>query len=173
MARANITPTNKETVLNENDFIVSKTNTKGIITYCNQIFMEMAGYDEDELIGKNHNLIRHPDMPKVAFKLAWDLIQSGKEFFGFVKNLQKDGGYYWVFTNITPDYDKNGTIVGYTSVRRKPSQKGIEAIIPIYKQLVSLEQSGGINSSLEFLTNFLNENNTSYDELVTSLQGDM
>lgn len=172
MARAHITPTNQETVLDKNDFIVSKTNTKGIITYCNQIFMEMAQYEEDELVGINHNLIRHPDMPKVAFKLAWDLIQSGKEFFGFVKNLQKNGGYYWVFTNITPDYDKNGIIIGYTSVRRKPNPDAIRTIEPIYKQLVQLEQSGGMNKSLEFLTNFLNDNNTTYDELVTSLQGD-
>ncbi|MEA3290675.1 MAG: PAS domain-containing protein [Campylobacterota bacterium] len=173
MARNSINPLNEEKVLNQNDFIVSKTDTKGIITYCNQIFMEMAEYEENELIGKNHNLVRHPDMPKAAFKLAWDLIQSENEFFGFVKNIRKSGGYYWVFTNITADYDNKGNIIGYTSVRRKPNRSAIDAVEPIYKQMVSIEQSSGINQSVEFLMNFLKDNNTSYDELIISLQGDM
>ena len=77
--------TNNEKIMSDNDFIVSKTDTKGVLTYCNQIFIDMSGYSKDELIGANHNLIRHPDMPAVAFKLAWDLIKEGKEFFGFVK----------------------------------------------------------------------------------------
>ena len=108
--------TNEEKVLGDDDFIVSKTDTKGFITYCNRIFLEMAGYSKSELIGANHNLIRHPDMPRVAFKLAWDLVKSGQEFFGFVKNLRKNGGYYWVFAYITADYDPYGKIIGYTSV---------------------------------------------------------
>ncbi len=171
MKKDKVIPTQNETVLHEGDFIVSKTDTKGIITYCNQIFMDMAKYEESELIGKNHNIIRHSDMPKVAFKLAWELIQSGHEFFGFVKNLQKDGGYYWVFTCITPDYDINGNIIGYTSVRRKPLQSAINTIVPIYKQLVSIESNSGIKASEEFLSNFLNQNNTTYDELIIALQG--
>jgi PAS domain S-box-containing protein len=171
MAR-NITPTNNEVVLNSTDFIVSKTNSKGIITYCNQIFMKMAEYSEAELIGTNHNIIRHPDMPKVAFKVVWDLIQSGKEFFGFVKNLRKNGGYYWVFTNITPDYDQNGNIIGYTSIRRKANPEALNTIIPLYKQLVSIEQSQGINGSLEAINNLLKEKNMEYNELIIALQGD-
>lgn len=166
-----ITPKNAETKLGTNDFIVSKTDNKGKITYCNEIFMNIAGYAEEELIGINHNIIRHPEMPKIAFKLAWDLIQSGKEFFGFVKNMKKDGGYYWVFANITPDYDENKHIIGYTSVRRKPNDEAITTIIPIYKKLIELENSGGIKASEEFLTAFLAQNNTSYDDLIISLQG--
>jgi PAS domain S-box-containing protein len=83
MKKPHITPTNNETKMGENDFIVSKTDAKGIITYCNEIFMDLAGYEEKQLIGKNHNIIRHPDVPQVAFKLAWDLIKSGKEFYIF------------------------------------------------------------------------------------------
>lgn len=166
-----ITPTNAETKLGTNDFIVSKTDNKGKITYCNEIFMNIAGYSEEELIGINHNIIRHPEMPKIAFKLAWDLIQSGKEFFGFVKNMKKDGGYYWVFANITPDYDENKHIIGYTSVRRKPNDEAITTIIPIYKKLIELENSGGMKASEEFLMTFLTQNNTSYDDLIISLQG--
>ena len=171
MKTPHLTPSNVETKMALNDFIVSKTNAKGIITYCNEIFMSIAGYNEKELLGKNHNIIRHPDMPQVAFKLAWDLISSGKEFFGFVKNLKKDGGYYWVFANITPDYNESGKIIGYTSVRRKPSQAAIDAVTPIYKELVRLEASGGMNASGKYLFDFLDANNTTYDELVISLQG--
>lgn len=167
----NIKIVDKEISLNENDFIVSKTDEKGIITYCNEIFMHMAGYEEKELLRKNHNLIRHPDMPKAAFKLCWDLISNGKEFFGFVKNLRKDGSYYWVFANITPDYNTQGKIIGYTSIRRKPSQKGIDAVIPIYKQLVEIEKEKNTNASTQFLVDFLEENKVSYDNLILSLQG--
>jgi len=171
LAKNKITPTNSEKVLGDSDFIVSKTDVKGIITYCNQIFMDMAQYNEKELVGTNHNIIRHPDMPRVAFKLAWEMIQSGNEFFGFVKNLRKSGGYYWVFTNITPDYDEEGKIIGYTSIRRKPNKNAIDTIVPIYQQLVNLEQTGGMKASEEFLMNFLKENNIGYDELIISLQG--
>jgi PAS domain S-box-containing protein len=167
-----IIPNEHELKMKENDFIVSKTDAKGVITYCNEVFMEMAGYMEEELLGKNHNIIRHPDMPKIAFKLAWDLISSGKEFFGFVKNLTKDGSYYWVFANISPDYNENGKIVGYTSVRRKPSQKAIDTIIPIYKKLCELEKSTRMNESSKFLFDFLDENKITYDELILSLQGE-
>ncbi|MEA1919741.1 MAG: PAS domain-containing protein [Campylobacterota bacterium] len=167
---APVRTTTSEKILGENDFIVSKTDMKGHITYCNRIFAEMAGYSKSELIGANHNLIRHPDMPAIAFKMAWDLIKNGKEFFGFVKNLCKDGGYYWVFAYITPDYDTQGNIVGFTSVRRKPSLQAIEAITPLYKQLVDAEREGNLNASKALLEQFLKDHNSSYDALVTSLQ---
>jgi hypothetical protein len=110
-------------------------------------------------------------MPQVAFKLAWDTIQSGNKFIGFIKNLRKNGGYYWVFTQITPNCDSSGKTVGYTSVRVKPNKSAIDTIIPIYQKLVELEKSGGMEASGAFLTNFLEENNTTYDALVKSLQG--
>lgn len=161
---------NNEILMNDSDFIVSKTNHKGIISYCNEIFISMAEYNEKELLGKNHNIIRHPDMPKAAFKLAWDLISIGEEFFGFVKNLSKSGTYYWVFANITADYDSQGNIIGYTSVRRKPNTKAIEAIIPIYKQMVEIEKAKNVTASTKFLLDFLEENNISYTNLILSLQ---
>jgi len=161
---------NNEKKLSDNDFIISKTNTKGMIIYCNEIFVTMSGYEASELIGANHNLIRHPDMPRVAFKLAWELIKNKKEFFGFVKNLRKDGGYYWVFTYITADLDAMGNIISYTSVRRKPPQSAIDAITPVYKQLVDAERSGGMDASMRVLEDFLAQNKTTYDELVMALQ---
>ena len=116
----------KETKLDEHDFIISKTDTKGTIIYCNEVFTTMAKYPASKLIGANHNLIRHPDMPKIAFKVAWDLIKNKKEFFGFVKNLSSDGSYYWVFTYITADLDSNKNVISYTSVRRKPKQSACQ-----------------------------------------------
>ncbi len=162
--------TSSEKTLGDNDFIVSKTDTKGKIIYCNEIFVKMAGYPAADLIGANHNLIRHPDMPRIAFKVAWDLIQDKKEFFGFVKNLCADGGYYWVLAYITADVDASGKIVSYTSVRRKPPQSAINAIEPIYKLLIDAEKSGGIDASAKLLSDFLEENKVEYDELVINLQ---
>ena len=173
MQKHKVIPTNKEIVMDENDFIVSKTNTKGVLTYCNEIFIEMAGYEESELIGKNHNIIRHPDMPKVAFKLVWDTISKGKEFFAFVKNITRAGDFYWVFAHISPDYDQNGIITGYTSVRRAPNRSAISAIIPLYKQMVQAECNGSMDTSSKILYDFLDTNNIGYEELILSLQEDI
>ena len=170
------TITNKEKVLSDNDFIVSKTDTKGYITYCNRIFVEMAGWSRFELIGANHNIIRHPDMPKLAFKILWDLIQNKKEFFGFVKNLRKDGGFYWVFAYITPDLDMKENIIGYTSFRKKPSRKGVEFMSSLYKELVEAEKQGGMSASYELLKQKLNATDENvvekYHKLVFDLQRD-
>lgn len=162
--------TTQEKVMSKDDFIVSKTDTKGFITYFNEIFLEMSGYGGKELIGSNHNLIRHPDMPCIAFEVAWKTIKSGKEFFGFVKNLRKDGGYYWVFTYITADYDENKKIIGYTSFRRKPPKSAIKAIEPVYKLLVEAEKKGGMTASKQLLEDFLSQHKTTYNALVMNLQ---
>jgi PAS domain S-box-containing protein len=172
MKRA-ITPTSAERVMRENDFIVSKTTPKGIITYGNPIFIEFSGYLESELIGSQHNIVRHPDMPRAAFKLAWDTIQSGKEFFGYVKNMAKDGSFYWVFTHITPDFGPGGQIVGYTSVRRCPKRTAIEKITPVYKQMCVAEQAAGARDAIAagttVLLDLLKQTGMSYEELVFSL----
>jgi PAS domain S-box-containing protein len=161
---------NHEKQLGENDFIVSKTDTRGKIIYCNEIFTKMAGYPASDLIGANHNIIRHPDMPKVAFKLVWDKIQAKQEFFGFVKNLCSDGGYYWVLAYITPDLDEHGNIISYTSVRRKPPQSAINIIEPLYRQMLEAERSGGMEASARILQDLLEQKQMEYDELIMNLQ---
>ena len=172
MKRA-ITPTSVERVMREDDFIVSKTNPKGIITYGNPIFIEFSGYQERELIGSQHNIIRHPDMPRAAFKLAWDTIQSGKEFFGYVKNMSKDGGFYWVFTHIAPDFAQDGSIVGYTSVRRYPKRTALEQIEPVYRQMLEAERNAGpreaIAAGTKILLDLLKQTGMSYEQLVFTL----
>lgn len=175
MKDKSITPTNVERVMREEDFIVSKTDLSGRITYGNRIFQEFAGYSEEELLGTQHNIIRHPDMPRAAFQLAWDTIQSEKEFFAFVKNMSKDGSFYWVFTHITPSYDRTGKVIGYLSVRRKPNPSAVELISGIYKQMCDIEKQAGpkegIAASTQFLLDIIEEKGTTYEQLVLALQG--
>jgi PAS domain S-box-containing protein len=154
----------------ENDFIVYKTDLTGKITYCNKIFMKMAEYSEDELLGKPHSIIRHPDMPKAVFKFLWDTIPTKQEVFAFVVNKTKNDNYYWVFTNVTASVDKNGKIIGYYSVRRKPNPKALEVIIPLYKEMIRVEKSEGVAASFKVLTDILQEKGIGYDELIISLQ---
>jgi len=157
--------------MQENDFIVSKTDTKGKITYVNKIFMDMAEYSENELLGKPHSIIRHPDMPKAVFKLLWDMVQNKQEIFAFVINKTKNGNDYWVYANITPSYDKNHNIVGYYSVRRMPNPSALEIIKPLYKSMIDAEKTGGINTGTKLLTDLLYEKGVSYNELIISIQG--
>lgn len=168
-----IQPSAIERMMRESDFIVSKTNPKGIITYGNPIFIEFSGYSEEELLGSQHNIVRHPDMPRAAFQLAWDTIQSGKEFFGYVKNMAKDGSFYWVFTHITPDFDAQRNIVGYTSVRRCPKRDAVSKVEPVYRQMLQAEQGAGARDAIaagtKVLLDLLNQTGMSYEELVFSL----
>jgi PAS domain S-box-containing protein len=173
MKDKNIVPTRQERVMREEDFIVSKTDTRGIITYGNPIFIEFSGYTEQELLGSQHNIIRHPDMPRAAFKLAWDTIQSGKEFFAYVKNMSKDGGFYWVFTHITPDFGPGGQIIGYYSVRRCPKRSAIETIDSVYRQMLAAEQAAGARDAIaagtQVLVDQLTAAGMSYEQLVFAL----
>jgi len=170
MRKPKVTPIEKEVVLKEEDFIVSKTDLKSRILYGNKIFIEISGYSEDELLGEFHNILRHPDMPRCAFKILYDHIQNGKEWFGFVKNLRKDGGYYWVFANISPTFDTNGNIIEYYSVRRKP-RDGFKMIIePLYKQLLQIEESEGMDGSLKAVENLLQSKNLTFNELMIKIQ---
>jgi aerotaxis receptor len=119
--------------------IVSSTDLRGIITYANRKFCEIANYSKKELIGKNHNIIRHPDMPKTAFEGMWDTIKKGKSWNGLVKNLRKDGKYYWVSTHITPIKDNTGEVLGYTAARRPANKEEIEEVVPQYKSMLLKE----------------------------------
>lgn len=156
--------------MRDEDFIVSKTDLKGRITYCNKIFMDMAEYSEDELLGKPHSIIRHPDMPKAVFRYLWEVIPKKQEVFAYVINKTKNGNDYWVYANITASLDTNGNIVDYYSVRRKPNPKALEIIIPLYKKMLEVEKSSGIDASFKVLTDILQEKGVGYDELVISIQ---
>ncbi len=163
-------PVNIEKVLNQNDFIVSRTDTRGIITYGNEIFIEMSEYSEEELLGAPHSILRHPDMPRIVFKLLWDTIAAGQEIFAYVKNLSKSGKYYWVYANVTADYDARGNIIGYYSVRRKPNEKAVPIVADVYDSLLKAEEKGGMDASGVAFTEFLQQQGVSYDELANTLQ---
>ncbi len=168
-----VVPTTRERLMREDDFIVSKTDTKGIIEYGNRTFIEFSGYSEKELIGANHNIIRHPDMPRAVFQLLWDTLAQKKEIFAYVKNMSKNGDYYWVFANVTPSYDEKGNVIGYYSVRRCPRQSAVQTIAGVYKILLneeskypSNERKQAIKASTNILLNFLSEKGTTYEELI-------
>ncbi len=170
--KRDIVPTTVERKMREEDFIVSKTDLKGRITYGNRIFIEFSGYTEAELLGSQHNIVRHPDMPRAVFKLLWDTIQSGRECFAYVKNMAKDGSFYWTFANVTPSYDLDGRHIGYLSARRKPKDEAVRFFSDLYRTMLEAERQAGardaIAASTEILTDLLAEKGTTYDEFVLS-----
>lgn len=124
----------KEIILDDYAFLVSETNEKGNIIFANDDFCEIAGFTVDELIGKPHNIVRHKDMPKAAFKDLWDTVKRGEIWTGYVKNARKDGGYYWVFATVYPFESCDG-LKGYLSCRRKASEEEISKATKLYEKL--------------------------------------
>lgn len=123
----------------EGKLIVSRTDTVGNITHCNKAFLEMSGFAVYELIGKPHHILRHPDMPSAAFKDLWDTVNQGTKWRGYVKNLRKDGTFYWVYAVVVPNV-RNGVIVGFVSVRRKPSRTKVNESAELYKTMLAEEK---------------------------------
>ncbi|SIO04967.1 PAS domain S-box-containing protein [Sulfurivirga caldicuralii] len=164
-----IAPTGVRHTFDEDVILVSKTDTHGTIKYANPAFCQIAGYSEEELLGQPHNIVRHPDMPRIVFKLLWEHIQSGHEFWGYVKNLSRDGGYYWVFAHVTPTFDTAGTIIGYHSDRRAPKESALAKVEQLYATLRKLEAQGGMAAAEAFLNDMLDKEGSRYDEFVFSL----
>lgn len=124
----------QEVKLSKDTMIVSETDAKGNIIYANADFCEIAGYTKQELIGKPHNVVRHADMPKAAFKDLWETVKSGKVWKGIVKNKTKNGGYYWVNATAYPSKRVNGEL-RYISIRVKPTDDEVNNAIELYKTL--------------------------------------
>ena len=152
------TPIDEEIKLDSKRYIVSETDAKGKITYANDYFMEVSGYTQEELIGQPHSIVRHPDMPKVVFKLLWETLKQGKNINAVVKNLAKDGRYYWIFTEFEIRRDTDtGEIIGYHASRKTISKHVIEIIAELYKELLAIEKSEGVDASEKYLIAFLKE----------------
>ena len=151
-------PKDEEIPLDPKRYIVSENDEKGRITFANDYFCEVSGYTKEELIGQPHSIVRHPDMPKVVFKLLWQTIKQGKNINAVVKNLAKDGRYYWIFTEfeIRKDTD-TGEIIGYHASRKTISRHVIEIIAELYKKLLEIEKSEGVEASERYLVSFLKE----------------
>jgi PAS domain S-box-containing protein len=170
-----VMPTDVELFFDKGDIIVSKTDLKGRITYANQTFCQIAGYSEAELMGQPHSIIRHPDMPRAVFKLLWDTLFEGREVFAYVKNMARNGAYYWVFAHVTPSFDQSKKIIGFHSSRRVPDRKIIKTeIIPVYSAVLQEERrhrngKDALAASFKLIADVLQSKNISYDEFIFSL----
>lgn len=163
------TPIDKEILLDKNKVLLSITDTKGVIDYCNEDFVEVSGYEEYELAGAAHNIVRHPDMPRVIFKLMWSRIQNKENIIAIVKNLSKTGRYYWVMTDFVIKEDKDGNITGYKAFRKPAPRKAIEVVEPLYKKLVGIENTRGMDAASNFLNGFLEGEDTNYNDFIENL----
>lgn len=175
MNAGRITLTGTERTFNKDEIIVSKTDLKGRITYANRTFLKIAGYEERDVIGAPHSLIRHPDMPRCVFKLLWDTLEAKKEIFAYVINRSANGDHYWVFAHVTPSFDGEGNITGYHSNRRVADKRVLDqTIIPLYRALLEIEnkkdnRKEGMNDGVSHLADLLKQKGVGYDELVFSL----
>jgi PAS domain S-box-containing protein len=172
--RRRIVPTGIERKLGAQDIIVSKPDTKGRITYANRVFLEIADYRESEVLGRPHNLIRHPDMPRAVFALLWERMQQKRELFAYVVNLCKGGDHYWVLAHVTPSCDTAGAVVGYHSNRRRPSERALEVIRPLYAELRTMESADtnrkrGLERATARLHGWAEQQGKSYDALMFAL----
>ncbi len=169
--------TGNEVFFDRNDLIVSKTDLKGKLTYANHTFLEIAGYEESEVIGQPHNIIRNPNMPRAVFELLWTTIAKGEEIFAYVVNSSKTGDHYWVIAHVTPSMESEN-IVGYHSTRRVPNPQTIKTVIePLYDQLKSIEDKNpspkdGLQESVGALMGILSDKGVSYDEFIAGLAKD-
>ena len=172
MSRA--TPTGRESPFNEDEIIVTKTDTKSNITYANEVFLRVSQLTREQALGQPHNIIRHPNMPGCIFQLMWQTIQGKGEFFGYVVNLASNGNHYWVFAHVTASLDPAGNLVGFHSMRRKPEPAQVAKIQPIYQALLAEEsrhtdRRQGMAQARTMFNRMLSEKQVTYDEFAFSL----
>ena len=159
---------NNEILINNQQMIVSQTDIKGKITYVNDIFCSIAGYHREEIIGKNHNIIRNQDMPKAVFKLLWDTLHAGKPIYAFVKNMAKNGDYYWVKAYVKPILN-NGFVESYVSYRKPIDDFTKELLNGIYATLVEYEKNHTVEESFSLFLKYLKDRNLSYEQFINRL----
>lgn len=167
------TPIDKEVAWDKTKTIMSKTDLYGTIEFINEVFTDVSGYEDYELIAKPHNIIRHPDMPQIIFKVLWDNIKQGNQFHGIIKNLAKSGRYYWAITDFEYVMDENQNITKYIARRKSVPQDIItKHIEPLYRKLLQIEQVSGVDASEKYLIGFLEEAGVNYVDLITNLMID-
>lgn len=170
-----IVPTGQERTFGDDELIVSKTDLRGRLTYVNDVFLRVSAFPETDLIGRPHNVIRHPDMPRCVFRLLWDTIQSGEELFAYIVNVAQDGAHYWVLAHVTPSVDASGSVVGYHSNRRTASRSAIAEATELYRELRAAEASvsdpvRSIEAGVRRLQEILDEAGMTYSEWVWSVE---
>ncbi len=174
MTRTATAPTGRERTFSDHQIIVSKTDEKGRLTYVNDVFIDVSQFDEAELLGAAHSIVRHPDMPRCVFKLLWERIQAGDEVFAYIINLCKSGDHYWVFAHVTPTFDAEGRITGYHSNRRTVDARARATAEGLYARLRDVEarhakKTDAAQAGYDELTRILTQAGQSYDAFVWSL----
>lgn len=164
-------PIDNEIILDPSKVIMSKTDAKGVIQYANNYFMQICGYEVYELMGKPHNVIRHPDMPKLIFKLMWERLHKGENIKAAVKNLAKDGSYYWVITSFETKYDDDGYIISHYARRKAIPYVAKNSFQKLYAKIISIENSSGIESAEKYFIGMLENSEQTYDEFFLSVLG--
>ncbi|GBD44797.1 Aerotaxis receptor [bacterium HR40] len=169
-----VQPTGRERSFRSDDFILSKTDSKGRILYANDTFLAVSGFRESELLGAPHSIIRHPEMPRCIFQVLWETISSGREIFAYIVNLCKNGDHYWVLAHVTATMDGEGRIVGYHSSRRCPDRAAVTRIRPLYEELLAIERrhadrATGLKASRQRLDEIVASTGKSFNEFVLSL----
>lgn len=164
-----ITPLDKEVIWDKSKVIMSKTDKFGTIEYANDVFVDVSGYEDYELVGQPHNIIRHPDMPKVIFKVLWDNLKKGNNFHAIVKNMAKSGRYYWVITDFDISKNEDGEITHYFARRKSIPPGVVNQVEPLYKKLLQIETVSGMNGSEKYLTGFLEEQGKDYIEYIKDI----
>ena len=167
------TPIDKEVNWNKSLVVISETDIYGRITNVNDVFCNVCGYSAAEMVGQPHSIIRHPDMPKLIFKLLWDNLKLGNNFIGVIKNLAKSGEYYWVITDFEMRRDGAGNITHYIA-RRKSVPKGVidNYVAPLYQTLVKLEKVGGMDLSARFFKNYLDKQGKDYIDFIIDVMNE-
>ena len=163
------TPLDREIKLDPSKIIISKANARGIIEFANDYFMEVSGYEEFELMGQPHNVVRHPDMPKVIFKIMWERLQEGKNIHALIKNLSKDGRFYWVLTDFETKYNENGEIVSHYARRKAAPGNAVFQIKKLYKTLVAIEERQNPETAEKYFLGLLEEKAITYDQYILEL----
>ena len=163
------TPTNKQLKVDPKKIIVSKTDVKGRIIYGNAYFCELTGYKESELISSPHNIIRHPDMPRAIFYLMWQYLKSGRNITAVVKNMSKNGDYYWVTTDFEIKRDKFGNIQSYIAFRQAAAPHVVAEMEKLYEKLLEIEKNHNMDASIAYLTAFFEEKQMNYDQFIMEL----
>ena len=159
----------KEIIINKNDVLVTRTNHSGIINYANDSFLRVTGFTEDEVIGQPHNIVRHPDMPKVIFYFMWKNIKKRKNVIAIVKNYTKNKDYYWVATDFKHEEDFSGAIKNYVAFRRPINQDNIKIIETLYSNLLEIEKTTGIDASIKYFNRYLKEKGMEYNDFILDI----